>query len=68
MGPSLKQVRFKPWKGKSYGYHSPFGIPVMILGESHYGAKGASSSFTKDVIKALVRGEGKKRDIAFSET
>lgn len=59
MGQSLKDVRFKPWKGKDYGSRSPFGIPVMILGESHYSVEGKSSTFTRRVIRAVKSGKKK---------
>jgi hypothetical protein len=44
MRKALKQVKFELSRGKNYDSASPFGIRVMILGESHYGAKGAASS------------------------
>jgi hypothetical protein len=59
MGQALKHVRFKPWKGKHYGSRSPFGIPVMILGESHYSVEGKISTFTRRVIKAVKSGKKK---------
>jgi hypothetical protein len=61
MGKPLKRVRFKRWKGKQYGYRSPFGIPVMILGESHYDAKDKNSFFTRDVIREVIKGERNDR-------
>ena len=32
----MRGIVFDPWKGAHYGPHSCFGIPVMVLGESHY--------------------------------
>jgi len=32
----MRGLFFEPWKGKNYGDDSAFGIPVMVLGESHY--------------------------------
>jgi hypothetical protein len=63
MPRSLKHVKFEPSIGKHYGMDSPFGIPVMILGESHYGAQGETRSFTKYVIKDVK--SGKKRHAFF---
>lgn len=60
MAQSLKHVTFKPWRGKNYGFDSPFGIPVMILGESHYSVEGKEHSFTKRVIKDVKSGEKKQ--------
>ena len=36
-GDTMSQFRFEPWAGKSYR-HSSFGIRIVVLGESHYGA------------------------------
>lgn len=59
MPRSLKHVKFEPSIGKRYGIDSPFGIPVMILGESHYGAQGESRSFTRRVIRDVKSGKKK---------
>lgn len=32
----MRESFFEPWIGKNYGAKSSFGIPVLILGESHY--------------------------------
>ena len=55
---ALPNVKFLPFKGRSYGYGSPFGIPVMVLGESHYSAKvNEPSSLTRDVMNKVIAGE-----------
>jgi hypothetical protein len=54
---ALPSVKFRPCVGDSYGYDSPFGIPVMVLGESHYSDKDReASSLTCDVIKEVIAG------------
>jgi hypothetical protein len=54
---TLRHVRFMPFVGDSYGYDSPFGIPVMVLGESHYSEKNhEGSSLTSDVMKKVMDG------------
>ena len=63
---SMKVPLFKPWVGKKYGYRSCFGIPVMVLGESHYDWKGRvipASRVTVEIIREEISGEfkGKKR-------
>ncbi len=55
----LKHVKFMPWKGERYGTRSPFGIPVMILGESHYSVEGESRPFTRHVIEEVKSGKKK---------
>jgi hypothetical protein len=53
----MSQVRFRPHIGTNYEA-SPFGIPVLIVGESHYGEEESKprSTLTKRVISAVVRG------------
>jgi len=56
----LPQVNFLPFRGRSYGYQSAFGIPVLVLGESHYNDNGRQSfppSFTCDVMDDVISGE-----------
>ncbi len=67
MTSELKSVAFKPWVGKHYGYKSQFGIPVMILGESHYSDgnvsdKNITRSFTKKVVKRVIDGGSHKKE------
>lgn len=55
---TLPHVRFRPFIGSSYGYDSPFGIPVMVLGESHYSQKDHEpSSLTCGVMQYVIEGE-----------
>jgi hypothetical protein len=55
---ALPNVKFLPFKGRSYGYDSPFGIPVMVLGESHYSSKDHEApSLTRHVMKEVIAGE-----------
>jgi hypothetical protein len=56
---ALPNVKFLPFKGRSYGYGSPFGIPVMVLGESHYSNKDREApTLTRDVMKEVAAGRG----------
>jgi len=53
-------VIFLPFVGRSYGYRSAFGIPVLVLGESHYtdsARKSFPSSFTCDVMDDVISGD-----------
>src|ERR1700757_949280 len=55
-----RSVNFLPFVGSTYGYQSAFGIPVLVLGESHYtdtGRKSFQSSFTRDVIDDVISGD-----------
>ena len=55
---ALPNVKFLPFKGRSYGYGSPFGIPVMVLGESHYSSNDHEEpSLTRAVMKEVTAGE-----------
>jgi hypothetical protein len=67
----LPHVNFMPFVGRSYGYHSAFAIPVLVLGESHYTAtsrKSFPSSFTRDVMDDVISGEEWKFFTRVSET
>jgi hypothetical protein len=45
-------VTFRPWIGKDYGEHSRFGIPLLIMGDSHYG--GDSDFYTGFTTKVTL--------------
>jgi hypothetical protein len=55
----MNEIFFQPWKGERYGRRSPFGVPVMILGESHYSREKASPTLTQDVVRKVICGEWK---------
>ena len=62
---SLKGVGFNPWIGKHYGSENRFGVRVLVLGESHYGAKGMEKpTETEGVVRWFTQrartGEGKR--------
>jgi hypothetical protein len=55
-GDIVTGVVFEPWKGSKYGADNRFGIPVLVLGESHYGdeSKGRST-VTTEVVRRLAQ-------------
>jgi hypothetical protein len=55
---------FRPWIGKNYGPQSCFGIPVMVLGESHYDWKARvipHRRVTVELVKDELDGGDRKR-------
>ena len=64
-GLSLKGVGFPPWIGKHYCTENRFGVRVMVLGESHYGAEGTEKpTETEGVVQWFTQraqtGEGER--------
>lgn len=59
MADTLHQhVYFKPWRGEQYGGSSEFGLPVLVLGESHYEWLGGTldENTTCEIIGDIVGG------------
>lgn len=53
-------VTFHPWVGPLYGGESRFGLPLLVLGESHYGSKkDERSTLTSEVVQEWAH---EKRD------
>jgi len=56
MTGQLKHVFFRPSVGKHCGGPA-FGVPVMILGESHYSEEEPDRDLTRKVVLQTIRGE-----------
>jgi len=56
--PQYQHVRFKPWRGDSYGRSSQFELPVLVLGESHHDWPGGrlDENATCEIIGDVVGG------------
>jgi hypothetical protein len=54
-------LRFQPWVGSLYGRHSPFGVSVLVLGESHYDEGYAQGDrLTEFVVRGHMEARGKQ--------
>ena len=51
---SFKHVRVLPFIGERYKGETPWGLPIMILGESHYSKDPLHPDFTKGVVQAML--------------
>jgi hypothetical protein len=52
-----QHVNFLPFVGQRYGIGSTFGLPVLILGESHYGPTAKFPEYTIDVVNEYREGD-----------
>jgi len=54
----LPHVFFRPWVGKHYGPTSQLGMPVMVLGESHWctSEEAINRDFTVELMQHIVDG------------
>jgi hypothetical protein len=55
----LGHVRVSPFVGDNYKKDSPWGLPLMIVGESHYSRKAGplAKTFTQQVMQETLDGE-----------
>ena len=55
---NYEHVHFKPWVGDSYGNSSQFGLPLLVLGESHFDWPGGvlDENSTCEIIQDVVGG------------
>jgi len=51
----MQKIVFEPWVGRNYK-NSRFGVPVLVLGESHYGDESETRpTVTIDVVHRLAQ-------------
>jgi len=55
----FEHVKVLPFVGDRYKKETPWGLPILIVGESHYSRKGEplSADFTKEVVQETLDGE-----------
>ena len=56
----LEHVKVLPFVGENYKNEMPWGIPVMVVGESHYSEEPLDTEFTIRVVKEMLDGSGKR--------
>jgi hypothetical protein len=56
-------VSIYPWKGAHYGQQSRYGVPVLVLGEAHYGKPGVPLQAT--LTQGAVQYWGQQQPSAF---
>jgi hypothetical protein len=49
-------VKVLPYVGQDYGREKPWGVSVLILGESHYHPERLNPEFTCEVVQAVIDG------------
>lgn len=53
----INNLLFYPWKGDNYGDGSIFQIPILVVGESNYGASSGAeedATFTHGLINSII--------------
>jgi hypothetical protein len=60
---NLPGVSFQPWRGEYYGVPGLFGIPILIVGESHHGFphEADDQQFTRSCIQQIEDGTWRHR-------
>ncbi len=54
----MSSVVFEPWIGSRFERNNRFGLRVLVLGESHYGAESESHpAFTTEIVRKLGQKE-----------
>jgi hypothetical protein len=58
MDSDFRTTKILPHIGNDYGKSTPWGLPILLLGESHYGADAGASprQFTRIVLKEVLDG------------
>ena len=52
----FRKTRVLPFIGQDYGRVMPWGLPIFVLGESHYSGIPLYSTFTRDVVSEMLNG------------
>lgn len=55
-----EQIAFHPWVGDNYGETSRWGVPLLLVGESHYEDEGPTPQLTQQCVEAHIRGDRKE--------
>lgn len=53
----MPSIYFNPWIGTKYGRTSCFGVPVLVLGEAHYGPNHPDVEFTTKIVRQFGQRE-----------
>jgi hypothetical protein len=51
----FEHVKVLPFVGEKYKTEMPWGVPIMILGESHYSGEPLHADFTRKVVRICLK-------------
>jgi hypothetical protein len=64
----FEHVKVLPFVGENYKRKMPWGLPVMVVGESHYSEEALDTEFTIRVVNEMLDGSWKRWMNVFART